>query len=280
MKKSELRQLIKECYTEVMLENSNPFFDAEIKEESNPFFDATISELKVPGKYTKDADIETMDAEARRIYKDMVYALGNIGEKSTAQSTLEAIRRIPLIDQVLTRRYFTVGIDNSDYGIRGEPVKAAEYQARWDSVLGGRSARIPDNVKQNAQELLKMLKANDGKLMSTGDYLVFKSTDGQDSIKIWAYVKDPSILIKIFSFGSVGPKLGSFFVDRATGVFDALSGVDLSKDKAALHQFGKAILKSVKRQGGQVSVKGSTITDPEKYPEDKKNLDKITRVKQ
>lgn len=280
MKKSELRQLIRECYTEVMLENSNPFFDTEIKEGSNPFFDTTIGELKVPGKYTKDADIETMDSEARRVYKDMVYALGNIGEKSTAQSTLEAIRRIPLIDQVLTRKYFTVGIDNSDYGIRGEPVKAAEYQERWDRVLGGRSARIPDNVKQNAQELLKMLKANDGKLMSTGDNLVFKSTDGQDSIKIYAYVKDPSILIKIFSFGSVGPKLSSFRANRATGTFAGLEDKDLSKDKAALYQFGRAILKSVKRQGGEVSVKGSTITDPEKYPDDKKNLDKITRVKQ
>lgn len=280
MKKSELRQLIRECYTEVMLENSNPFFDAEIKEESNPFFDATISELKVPGKYTKDADIETMDAEASRVYKDMVYALGQIGEKSTAQSTLEDIKRIPLIDQVLTRKYFTVGIKNSDYGIRGEPLKAAEYQARWDSVLGGRSARIPDNVKQNAQELLKMLKANDGKLMSTWDRLVFKSADNLDSMEIFAYVKDPSILIKIFSLGIVGPKLGAFQVHSPTGVFSALSDIDLAKDRNAVYQFGQAILKSVKRQGGQVSVKGLNITDPERSETDKRNLDKITRVKQ
>lgn len=280
MKKSELRQLIRECYTEVMLENSNPFFDAEIKEESNPFFDATISELKVPGKYTKDADIETMDAEASRVYKDMVYALGNIGEKSTAQATLEDIKRIPLIDQVLTRKYFTVGIKNSDYGIGGEPLKAAEYQTRWDNVLRARSTRIPDNVKQNAQELLKMLKANDGKLMSTWDRLVFKSADNLDSMEIFAYVKDPSILTKIFSLGIVGPKLGVFQVHSPTGVFSAFSDIDLAKDRNAVYQFGRAILKSVKRQGGQVSVKGTSITDPERSETDKRNLDKITRVKQ
>ena len=279
MKKSELRQIIRECYTEVVKENQNPFFDATIDEAGkNPFFDATIDEMKI--KQLKDRDLEAVSGYLKNFYSDLHSALERIGEKSYFENNMQDLRKIPLFREAEQKDYLTFtaitprgekynsktgtydGTGGTETSSPKDEMDYQKWQNQWDELKKNHEQKPgwSSRVENAIQELLKIARKNNGRLMQTNDIKVrIKSTDGQDSLDV-SIVKKPenNWLRKLFTFKQYSDKPNEITFKYGKGVFKDYETMNLQK-------FGLSILKSVQRQKGQV---GGIYYDQSSYDND------------
>jgi len=287
MKKSELKQLIRECYKEVIIENSNPFFDGKIEEESNPFFDSKIEDSKIekesnPSHETLSeySDINVEDEDIKDAYDKMFNDVKKIGKKSDNQRSYEYLREIPLFRQILDKGYFKTSVRPGDLTTFFSPyasttVKYEDYLENWNAAvekyekrhknpLTGIKGSLPDEfrlTKRKAEKLLNILKANNGKPLETFELLTLTSRNGEDMIKINCKV---SSLAKILTLGIAKSEFTYLYVAEAKGTFAGLEG-NIADDKDELNKLGNAILASVEKQGGTVTMGGRRVGEFDKF---------------
>jgi hypothetical protein len=282
MKKSELRQIIRECYTEVVKENQNtftdatisetgnPFTDATISETGNPFTDATVNEVKLDKKFSKESDIDSMDDSAKGVYRNMMYAVEGVGEQLRVDRIRSGLMQVPLIRDVVKNGYMSFNIVNTYTGqpasITTAKIDYNEYEREWGSVKG---RNMSGTVRRNGDELLQIIRKYDGSTTSyqEGDLAIkFSSDDGQDYAILGSTygpsVFRPGLLKKIFTLGRAVNKVYiSTKGGEAGGTFKNLENKSTSTDPELIVKFGFAIIQSVKRQGGTVTVKGTSDWD-------------------
>lgn len=252
MKKSELKQLIRECYKEVIIENSNPF-NATVEEderfnpvkESNPF-NATVEE----GIAVTD---DSVDSAIYRMKQD----IKNLGKKSSYIQYKEDLKKIPLFRGIFDRRFFTAENEPQRGMLAGDSnttVNYGKHFERWNNVVKNAN----EKEKKEAKDLLTVLKDNDGKPLKVDDDLRLTSSNGKDSIVLRCKVSN---LLKIFTFGIADSKLTSLRVMEATGTFEGVTtNKNIAADKAELTKIGNAIVHSVEAQGGKVNRDGYKVS--------------------
>jgi len=269
MKKSELKQLIRECYKEVIIENSNPF-NATVEEdegsnpvkESNPF-NATVEEDE--GSNPVNATVEegiTVTDSISDVIEAMEKDIERIGGLSTSYQYEEDLRKIPLIRSVLEKRFFRV------QRVRGDDSEASkvdykEYLERWNAAVANVKKRdtrnIPDSLKRGASDedtkkankLLNVLKKKNNEYMTTHDYIRLTSSNGEDSIVLKC---DVSSLFKVLSLGILNSTIHSLVIKEAKGKFEGVAlNKNIAGDSYELTKLANAIADSVREQGGSVN---------------------------
>jgi len=288
MKKSELKQLIRECYKEVIIENSNPFFDSKIEdskieEESNPFFDSKIEDSKIekesnPSHETLSeySDINVEDRDIRAAYREMKDAVKNIVKKTREEEYHTHLKRIPLFKQILQKGFFRSSVEDYYFStIANTKVNYDDYSKLWKNAVEKYQRADPEKpfsgkkldpeTKRKAEKLLQILKANNGEPLETSKLLTLTSRDRKDMIKIRCEV---SRLFNILTLGIVKSEFTYLYVTEVQGTF-AKAGLtlerDIAHDKNQLNKLGNAILESVERQNGTVTMSGRTVGRFDKF---------------
>jgi len=272
MKKSELKQLIRECYKEVIIENSNPFYDSKIEEESNPFFDSKIEDSKIekesnPSHETLSeySDINVEDNDIRAAYREMEDAVKNIVKKTREEKYHTHLKRIPLFRQILEKGFFKSSV--SWYS--NTKVNYKKYLRNWNAAVEKYEQEDPEKpfyrkkleyeTKRKAEKLLKILEDNNEKPLETSRLLTLTSGNDKDMITIRCEV---SRLFQILTFGIANAKFTYLYVTEVKGTF-AEAGLTLERnianDKDQLNKLGNAILESVEEQNGTVTMSGRTV---------------------
>jgi len=266
MTRKDLRALIRECYQEKLLENANPFTDVTISETGNLFTDSTIDEIKLDSKFEKEADIDAMDNEAKAVYKNMISALGGVGEGLRVDREKEDLMKVPLIRDVVNKGYMNFTLRKGSWGDStalgsGDRSDARidykKYESEWKNV---RDNKMSSSTRAKGDKLLAMLKKYDRQYTRHQEnfQLVLVSAESNaDFIELFVSIDKPGVLKKIFTLGMARSDV-YVSAKRAGGRF---SDVDLNnnnnKNPDLLPSIGRAILAVVKDQGGTVSVKGA-----------------------